>query len=398
MQPSCEKEWTIEFLAQNTPNSFHNQKWRDHVAKIVVDREKSLLPMTQHLVVRKKNIDKLTERVAELISEQKYIRIMAEENREAIDLARTELRNARYEDNKEEVTELKERQQFIRPCPSNECKGYLSSSLKCGLCDIWGCKDCHMAKNSRDDSDHKCNPDDVATVKLLCHSTKPCPKCTVAIYKIEGCDQMWCTQCHTPFEWNTLRIVDETNETIHNPHFYQHQRDINGGVAPRNAGRVLRDGGMCGEIPTFRDLNYKMKTARYSTEEKDIVINNLRLAAHVQFVILPRYRNIMQIDDNSDLRVKYLMGDLSEKKWESELKKRNKKREKDRSIELILTMFYTSVNNLLGNIIVCDRQVRKLIVIEMIELKDYVNKELRYVCDQFKNKVPYINDEWNIPV
>ncbi|CCU55530.1 hypothetical protein AHEV_209 [Adoxophyes honmai entomopoxvirus 'L'] len=44
---------------------------------------------------------------------------------------------------------------------------------------------------------------------------KQCPSCTIYIYKIEGCDIMWCTMCKVLFNWSTLKIVREK----HNPHY-----------------------------------------------------------------------------------------------------------------------------------------------------------------------------------
>ena len=59
--------------------------------------------------------------------------------------------------------------------------------------------------------------------ELIKKSTKNCPKCAVPIYKISGCDQMYCTECHIAFSWRTGEI---DNGTIHNPHYFQYQREI----------------------------------------------------------------------------------------------------------------------------------------------------------------------------
>ena len=76
------------------------------------------------------------------------------------------------------------------------------------------------------------DPDTKATAELLSKDTKPCPKCSIPIHKLEGCDQMWCTQCHTGFSWKRGTIENR----IHNPHYYEWQRQNNGGQAPRNPG------------------------------------------------------------------------------------------------------------------------------------------------------------------
>jgi hypothetical protein len=58
------------------------------------------------------------------------------------------------------------------------------------------------------------------------------------IYKIEGCAQMFCTECHTAFNWNTLRIE---NGIIHNPHYFEWMRrqNENGGQVERNPNEIL---------------------------------------------------------------------------------------------------------------------------------------------------------------
>jgi hypothetical protein len=62
-----------------------------------------------------------------------------------------------------------------------------------------------------------CNPDNIATAKLIKSDTRSCPNCNEGIYKIEGCAQMWCTSCKTPFDWNTGKIIAE----IYTTHYFE---------------------------------------------------------------------------------------------------------------------------------------------------------------------------------
>ena len=119
-----------------------------------------------------------------------------------------------------------------RKCPDENCRGFLSTQWKCGLCEKWACPECHVIKGDTRDADHTCDPDTLATAQLLSKDTKPCPKCSTPIHKIEGCDQMWCTQCHTGFSWKRGTIENR----VHNPHYYEWQRLNGGGRAPRNVG------------------------------------------------------------------------------------------------------------------------------------------------------------------
>jgi hypothetical protein len=77
------------------------------------------------------------------------------------------------------------------------------------------------------DEGHVCNPDDVSSARLIREETKPCPTCTTRIYKIDGCDQMWCIECKTAFSWKSGEIV---NGKIHNPHYYEYLRKTQGFV------------------------------------------------------------------------------------------------------------------------------------------------------------------------
>ena len=90
-------------------------------------------------------------------------------------------------------------------CSKEDCRGYLNNEWKCGVCDTFTCSKCNINIVGTIDN-HECNKEDVETFSLLKKDTKSCPKCNTSIFKIDGCDQMWCTQCHTAFSWRTGRI------------------------------------------------------------------------------------------------------------------------------------------------------------------------------------------------
>jgi hypothetical protein len=138
-----------------------------------------------------------------------------------------------------ESVEIKEKHEFIMNCQSSGCKGYLSTKYKCGLCEKTTCSACLTVK----EHGHECKEDDLSTVRMIRKETKPCPKCSARISKIDGCDQMWCVECKTAFSWKSGNIV---NGTIHNPHYYEYLR--------KEQGFVPRADNPCGEIPGLREL------------------------------------------------------------------------------------------------------------------------------------------------
>lgn len=81
----------------------------------------------------------------------------------------------------------KEKRTFVRPCPVNECRGFLSTAWKCGMCENFTCPHCHEVKGKSRDAPHVCLQENVETAKLLAKDTRPCPNCGTRIFKISGC-------------------------------------------------------------------------------------------------------------------------------------------------------------------------------------------------------------------
>lgn len=69
-------------------------------------------------------------------------------------------------------------------------------------------------------TNHRCDPNDLETVKSFKGNTKPCPKCGALIFRTEGCVIMWCTACNNGFDWKTGEHLPD--ERVHNPHFTEY--------------------------------------------------------------------------------------------------------------------------------------------------------------------------------
>lgn len=79
----------------------------------------------------------------------------------------------------------------------------------CLLCDQHYCSHCEEAINGF----HQCSPDKLSTINELRSTTVKCPKCHVRIQKSEGCDHMFCTHCHSNFDWSTGKLIHESEQT-----------------------------------------------------------------------------------------------------------------------------------------------------------------------------------------
>jgi hypothetical protein len=245
----CQNQWDVGYLVDNLNKSFVNNDFENHRKDVLFDREKAQFPDTMPLVENIKKRRKYDELCSEVrVKESEYRRIenrlfvidlngkslvdAVNEERDAMKLIENELnelknrRNVMKVELQDEGIVKKRQVRFIHACPAENCKGFLSTAWKCGLCEQWTCSKCLELKGyKKDDPDnpHGCKEENLQSAELIKQETKNCPKCAVPIYKTRGCDQMYCTVCHIAFSWRTGEIE---NGVIHNPHFYEYQRTL----------------------------------------------------------------------------------------------------------------------------------------------------------------------------
>ena len=180
MNPECAKQWSRKHIRTIFTLVFINGPLREHTEKILFDKERALLPATQPIIEAKiearkiqKEMDGVNNQMTELYQQLTVMRV--------------ELGRLLTTKNNVLNRRPREARAFVRACPEEECRGFLSSQWKCGICEKWTCPDCHLVKGYTRDTPHECNEDDVATARLLAADTKPCPKCAAGIFKIDGC-------------------------------------------------------------------------------------------------------------------------------------------------------------------------------------------------------------------
>jgi hypothetical protein len=230
---NCKNVYNQEFLIEKLNKSFIENDYKHYRKTLLVEKEISKTQELMPMVNKTIEIEEHTKVLNKYMDERKKLREKLNQlDIQIRDINRTinNLKNCDIEN---------ERKQFIMPCPGDNCKGYLSNKYKCGICNLYTCPDCLEIIGYNKDQEHVCNPDSVKSAQAIKCETKPCPKCGVRIYKITGCDQMWCTECRVTFSWNTGKIIITNN--IHNPHFVEYMRKENNGDT-RNPGDVLCGG------------------------------------------------------------------------------------------------------------------------------------------------------------
>jgi len=335
MASGCARPWTHEFVSKTFTKKFVTQDLKLHREKVLFDKQRALLPATQPLVEN-------------ILKREDYMRRINAAN-EVVNQARRDMNKIQSEyfafinrgkgDN--------ERATFIRACPSPDCRGFLSSQWKCGICNLWTCPTCHEIKGAERDGEHVCDPNNVATANLLNADTKPCPKCGEGIFKIDGCSQMFCTICHTAFDWRTGRV--ETGP-LHNPHYYEWMR--RNGTLEREAN----------DVPCGREINHHIFTTirtlfvRHETNDTDNAIklrqlmNQIteyaRLVIHYRYASLPRYQYNSD-DITQQLRIQYMRNFICEDYFKVALQKEYKKSCKYREICDVIQLLIATMTDII---------------------------------------------------
>jgi hypothetical protein len=342
---------------------------------ILFEREKCLMPGTLHAVERVKtirNLDVLIQQAQEEVfrAQRHVLQLMNQQ---------PHLKNGGNMD------VSFEKRKFIRKCPSENCKGFLTTQWNCTLCEKHICKDCNEPIENENLTVHECDNNNVQTVELLKKDTKPCPSCGTMIFKISGCNQMWCPECHTAFDWLTLKI--ETGR-VHNPHYYEFQRTAHGGTIAREPGDIP-----CGGLPTglelYRSLSDNYRCKRMFVGDAQKITNIHMLVTHVLAIEFDE-----RVDDAESLRVRYMMNELSENDYKKILQRKEKFREKRRDVQQIFRMFCDVISDHMRQIV--NGELSKEDCIVMLErLRDYTNKAFQKVQKRYGLKAPHIQDNWS---
>ena len=231
----CRHGWGQQFLVEKLNRSFMTKDYKEHRQKLLLEREISKMPETMDAADRHKRSQEHLEKADDISSQIKLLK-------EHINTLKEE--EWRHRNRSHRILRGKDKTQekraFIMACPGEGCRGFLSTQYKCEICKIKTCPKCFEIMGPEGAvEEHTCLKENIQSAELIRKETKPCPSCGTRISKINGCDQMWCVNCHQAFSWNTGEI---DNGTVHNPHFYQYERAANNGEAIRQAGDVLCGG------------------------------------------------------------------------------------------------------------------------------------------------------------
>lgn len=376
---NCKFVFDDEYILTNINITFLKKEYTKKKMDMFYELEKSLIPSTQEEAKKRLLCNEEDRKISickEYIKEQtKLIKMKKEEIKIFIS-------------NKQKIMDtitIVKGQTF--KCPLEHCNGYICD-YKCGICDTLLCETCLGIKK---DDIHECNEDDIKTSNLIKNDTKPCPKCKTRIYKIDGCDQMWCTECKTAFSWKTSKIHVKN---IHNPHYLNYIR--NNGIENRTYGDVR-----CGGIPNTR-INwhtYQLKMKEYlnsGTQSHEELLSIYKLSKKISSIIIKYdsftsllYRSEINrgVENNklNELRISYIIGKIDVNKWKKMIYKTNQDMERDAEHRQLMDLVFNvgleiliDFNNKLETKDEFDFKDIKKIFIDAIKLKAQYDTIINY--------------------
>jgi hypothetical protein len=389
---NCGYEWDDEFLLQHFPKSFVVGELRDSKKKAYFDREKTFIPEALGELARIKFRSKLNNELRKINTKNAKIRedvsrkygplikeLHDEFNRNLKKLHNekdaeiknkiidaSELSNNLWyfdnhnipveviEDNimnsanakeylrkknlSQEVA-IEKKSVYIYPCGQNDCNGFLNNKYVCGICSTTFCAACfglignkteNKAEYKTARKDHQCKEEDIASAKTIKESTRPCPGCKTRIFKISGCDQMWCTVCHVAFSWRTGELE---KGNIHNPEYTKYMSDL-------RKGNNLPTIPVChNNPPQAHAIGAKLRRLKLtlSNQEKYFITRVLRLSAEINQYVLPPLR--VNETKHKELRYRYIDKSIDTKTFMQSLNTLHRAESRNKKIHDYLDTF-----------------------------------------------------------
>ena len=406
---SCRNAWSQNYLVMKLNRSFVNKEFKEHRKNILLEQQLSRMSATMEAADRVRRAEIEEQKAENVRSEIIKVRAQLNElqkqyNRHYLDAIN--IRNGKVTKN--------EKKEFIMPCSNKDCRGFLSSQWKCDLCQMHSCPKCLEIIGPNKNDPHECKEENIKSAELIRKECRQCPgKCGANIFKTQGCDQMFCTQCHVAFSWKTGEIE---RGPIHNPHWYQWQASLNNGTATRNPGDVL-----CGGLPDYfqvrqriitkitpnaiagADIGHPRCSIATANNFKENISELHRVIQEINHLWLREARQRVQdLGDGEKDRIDYILGKKSKEELANISYKNDNLRRKFGEL--------LNVYELLGVVgieifaTLCNSDKLNSDFIKEInkhwrsydKLRQYCNKQLAQISISYNQRVPQITSEWKI--
>jgi hypothetical protein len=363
INPDCRSAIPYDIFLQKFNRKWIFGEYKIHRSNILLNREKSYLPeMLKEIAIQKEIEDKKKIYYKEIALLKKQIYDI-EDKINSLSKDKT----------------IKNKYLLTYACPMQDCKGFLNDEFTCGLCSSHICNKCYCIKNEIKKGDHECDQSMVDTFNEIKKDSKPCPTCGEFISKINGCDQMFCVKCGSAFSWKT-GLVEKG--IIHNPHAHQF---FENNPEARNTYLNNQNNNNCrNPIPNiivlsnnlsfYCDYDYIRSVHRYVSEFRQYRRDNYL-----------RTLNNNNIDENIDIRRKYINNEYTDKLFKQILHKREKHNFFIRQLYQIVLFTYEIAEVLLWNLIdIVEKNKKKVIDNKVIIINSEGYEQIKKIMELLK--------------
>ena len=284
----------------------------------------------------------------------------------------------------------------IFACPINGCRGFVKGEPECATCHQIVCLKCHQSA----EKSHICKIEDLKSIQALKQETKRCPRCTAPIYKTEGCNDMYCTNCRGHFSWSSGKAL-ETSTNGHYLNLAQYARDIATIDHGENQTSDSVDCTGMGFSLTTDTVRY-IEIAEFCFSE-DLVkalyedSNVVRLAKRVRF----HQPNIVSETNNSylELQISYLLKDIDYAQWSNRVYQLHRKQELALMYAGILDIYLSTIGSFQERLRDTgdEEQIRQ----ELVKLIDLVNSSFESIRAEYGGgqlRIRSLTDDPDVPI
>jgi hypothetical protein len=209
---------------------------------------------------------------------------------------------------------------------------------------------------------------------------------------------MWCTQCHTAFDWKTRQII---KNRIHNPHYfdYVHSQTIPSSRLERTPCQETLEN----RLPRIHQLQHYFRQSRQIQSYSTYFLDILRALLHLSDVEIHRYP-ILSDEElfryNMILRIQYLKKELSEKMFKTMLVRDEKQRDKNKAIHLLFEMLLNTFISIFQELFTYSspQDIETSILVQIQNLHSYVNQQLDLIHRNFNCRKMILTDTFLVHV
>lgn len=219
------------------------------------------------------------------------------------------------------------------PCPENNCRGFIQENT-CGVCSIQICLRCQ----EKTDSNHLCRVEVLQSLALINQDSKACPHCNVLIYKIAGCNHMYCTNCLIHFDWMTgdIMTINQHTEYLRN-YFQQIEQE-----------RQTIRGRTDGECFSLENDRVALNELSDDNLDADLIRSLYGDSNSIRLLKQQRYceTEIVAMSDRAleDLQVKYLLNEIERDAWGRQIYRITNKKNSSMLIANVLNLYLSTID------------------------------------------------------